>query len=167
MRNATRTNAHHLNPLAPCSVKRRLSVSGPIQRPALPHNWGYRTVLEAMGRLNILRVSPGIREGLLTLRAVKETSWSALTCTGISHRCVAVAGHIPFVAALASLLTQEPPATAPATPDDAAAGHEQCDENGSDGDANFGAQREAVGVPIGVGEGSGLGSGEVHFGSRE
>lgn len=123
MGNATATNAHHLNPLASCVFKGGLPVSRPIRHPILPHNWGYRTVLEAVSRLNILRVSPGIREGLLALWAVEETSWCALTCTGIGHGNVAVTGRIPLVTTLAGLLAQEPLATAPADANDTEAGN--------------------------------------------
>lgn len=116
------THAHHLNSFA--IFRGALSVPGPIRRPALPHNRGYRALLHALSRLDVLRIPPGIREGLLALRAVEEPSRRALTSTGLGHRHVTVARRVPFIAALAGLLSQEPPAAASAIPDDAETGDE-------------------------------------------
>lgn len=117
--------AHHLKPLPSVVIQRDLPIPRPIRRPAiLPHNRRYRAVVDAVSRLNILWVSPGMREGFLTLRAIEEASWCALTCTGFCHRRVPGPRRVPFIPAPASLLGQNPPATAPAVADDAEAGDE-------------------------------------------
>ena len=96
-----------------------------------------------MSGLDVLRVSPGVREGFLTLRAIEET-WGAFPCTGICHRHIPMLGRVPSVAALAGLLGQNPSAAALPDADDADAGDEEEDENGSYGNADLGAEGESI-----------------------